>query len=112
MQIILFLLLILAVLLIFVSKKESLTTSVKIYIILSLVLIFLAGWLYTLYNQKTAQNEREIINAYEQGKTITCGDYKVNSNSFIFVSGTLSFVAKEDRKDLKGVVVDISTCKK
>ncbi len=112
MQIILFLLLILAVLLIFVSKKESLTTSVKIYIILSLVLIFFAGWLYTLYNQKTAQNEREIINAYEQGKTITCGDYKVSSNNFIFVSGTLSFVAKENRKDLKGVVVDISTCKK
>ncbi len=112
MQIVLFLLLILAVLLIFVSKKESLTNSVKVYIILSLVLIFLAGWVYTFYNQKTAQNEREIINAYEQGKTIKCGNYKVNNNSFIFVSGTLSFVAKENIKDLKGVVIDISTCKK
>jgi len=112
MQIILFLLLILAILLIFVSKNESLTRSLKIYIILSLVLIFFAGWIYTLYNQRTAQSEREIINAYEQGKTIICGDYKVDSNSFVFVSGTLSFVAKENRKDLKGVVVDISTCKK
>lgn len=112
MQIILFLLLILAILLIFVSKKESLTTNLKIYIIISLVLIFFAGWVYTRYNQRTAENEREIINAYEQGKTIICGDYKVNSNDFIFVSGTLSFVAKENRKDLKGVVVDISTCKK
>ena len=112
MQIILFLLLILAILLIFVSKKDSLTTSLKIYIILSLLLIFFAGWIYTFYNQRTARSEREIINAYEQGKTVICGDYKVNSNSFIFVSGTLSFVAKENRKDLKGVVVDISTCKK
>ena len=112
MQIILFLLLILAILLIFVSKKESLTNSIKVYIISSFVLIFFAGWLYTFYNQKIAHNEREIINAFEQGKTITCGDYKINSNSFIFVSGTLSFVARENIKDLKGVVVDISTCKK
>jgi len=112
MQIILFLLLIVAILLIFVSKKESLTNSIKIYIILSFLLIFFAGWIYTFYNQKTAQNEREIINAYEQGKTIICRDYKVNNNNFIFISGTLSFIAKENIKDLKGVVVDISTCKK
>jgi len=112
MQIILFLLLILAFLVIFVSKKESLSNSVKISIMLSLVLVFVAGWLYTLHNQKTALNEREIINAFEQGKSLTCGNYKVNSTNFIFVNGTLSFVAKESAKELKGVVIDISTCRK
>ena len=112
MQIVLFLLLILALLVIFVSKKESLSNSMKISIVLSLVLVFIAGWLYTLYNQKTALGEREIINAFEQGKTLNCGNYKVNNTDFIFVSGTLSFVAKESVKELKGVVVDISTCRK
>jgi len=111
-QIILFLLLVLAVLLMFVSKKDTLEKTTKIYIILSLVLVFLVGWLYTVYNQSIAKNDRAVINAYEQGKTITCGNYKVNINSFIFVSGTLSFVAKENKKELKGVVIDISTCKK
>jgi formate hydrogenlyase subunit 3/multisubunit Na+/H+ antiporter MnhD subunit len=112
MQIILFLLLVLAVLLIFVSKKDSLAKTTKIYIIISLVLVLVAGWLFTLYNQNTAKNGREILNAYEQGKTITCDNYKVDINSFIFISGTLSFVAKEDNKEYKGVVIDISTCKK
>ncbi len=112
MQIVLFLLLLLAVLVIIVSKKESLSNSTKISIIVSLTLVIVAGWLYTVYNQKSAQNDRDIINAYEQGKTLNCGDYEVNNKNFIFVSGTLSFVAKESVKELKGVVVDISTCKR
>ncbi len=112
MQIVLFLLLILAILVIFVSKKESLSNRTKIYIVVSLSVVIVAGWLYTTYNQKTALNEREIINAFEQGKTLTCGNQKVNNTNFIFVSGTLSFVAKESAKELKGVVIDISICKK
>ena len=112
MQIVLFLLLILAVLLAFVSQKDSLAKTTKIYIIVSLVLVFVVGWLFTVYNQKVAQHDRDIVNAYSQGKVLTCGGYKVDMNSFLFVSGTLSFVAKEDKKELKGVVIDISTCKK
>ncbi len=112
MQIVLLLLLILAVLIILVSKKQRLQKSVKIYIIISLALVFIAGWLYTSYTQRVAQNQRDIINAYEQGKTLTCGTYRVNSNDFVFVSGTLSFVAKDSVKKLKGVVIDISTCKR
>ena len=112
MQIILFLLLVLAVLVIIVSKKESLSNSTKISIIASLILVFVAGWIYTVYNQKIAQNDRDIINAYEQGKTLSCGKYRVNSDKFIFVNGTLSFIAKESIKELKGVVIDISTCRK
>ena len=111
MQIVLFLLLILAILVIFVSKKESLSNSMKISIVVSLSVVIGVGWLYTAYNQKTALGEREIINAFEQGKTLTCGKQKVNNTNFIFVSGTLSFVAKESVKELKGVVIDISTCK-
>ncbi len=112
MQIVLFLLLILAILTIFVSKKDSFSKSMKIYISISFALVFLAGWLFTVYNQKTAQRDRNIANAFEQGKTLTCGNYKVNNNDFIFVSGTLSFIAKESKKNLKGVVIDISTCKR
>ncbi|MCF6173084.1 MAG: hypothetical protein L3J44_04785 [Campylobacteraceae bacterium] len=112
MQIVLFLLFILAILIAFMSKKNSVSKSVKIYMIVALVLIFLIGWLFTVYNQKNAQRDTEIINAFEQGKTLVCQSYKVNSNDFIFVSGTLSFVAKQSKKDLKGVIIDISTCSK
>jgi len=112
MQIILLLLLILAILLMFLSKKNSFTKRTKIYIIISLALVFTAGWLFTIYNQNIAKNEREIINAYQQGKTLTCGNYKVNISSFVFVSGTFSFIARDDKKELKGIVIDISTCKK
>jgi len=112
MQIVLFLLLVLALLMIFVSKKETLSNSTKISIIASLSVVFIAGWLYTTYNQKSAKTDRDIINAFEQGKTLVCGNYEVNSQNFIFVSGTLSFVAKDNVKKLKGVVIDISTCRK
>ena len=78
---------------------------------LPIVSLFLLGWLYTTYSQDTALSEREIINAFEQGKVLKCGDYKVDSSNFIFVNGTLSFVAKQSVKELKGVVIDISTCK-
>lgn len=112
MQIVLFLLLILAVLLAFVSKNDSLAKITKIYIIISLVLVFAVGWLFTVYNQNVAEHDIGIVNAYRQGKILTCGDYKVDINSFSFISGTLSFVAKEDKKELKGIVIDISTCKR
>ncbi len=112
MQIVLFLLLVLAVLSIFVSKKDSLSNSVKIYILVSFALVFLVGWLFTYYNQKVALANRDILNAFEQGKTLSCQNYKVNSDDFVYVSGTLSFVAKDSKKDLKGVVIDISTCSK
>ena len=112
MQIVLFLLLVLAVLLAVASRKDSLAKTTKIYIVISLVLVFAVGWLFTTYNQNVAEHDRGIVNAYKQGKTLTCGDYKVDINSFLFVSGTLSFVAKEDKKELKGVVIDISTCKR
>ncbi len=110
MQIVLFLLLILMVLIIFVSKKESLSKSMKISLVGSLLLVFFLGWLYTTYNQKVAKSNRELINAYEQGKTLTCGEHKVNAQGFVFVSGTLSFVAKKSNEKNRGVVIDISTC--
>ncbi len=111
MQIVLFLILILAILIIFVSKKDTLSTGVKIYILVSLVIVIGAGWFYNLNSQNSAQHDRNIVNAFEQGKDIKCGIYTVNSKNFIFVSGTLSFVTNGNTENLKGVVLDISTCK-
>ncbi len=112
MQILLFLLLVLAVLVVFVSTRDSLTKNSKIYLILSFILIVVLGWIFNYYSSKTAEHNREIVLAYEQGKPIECQGYSVNSKDFVYVSGTLSFVAKDNKTELKGVVLDISTCNK
>ncbi|MDX1809528.1 MAG: hypothetical protein R3331_08300 [Sulfurospirillaceae bacterium] len=112
MQIVLFLLLILAVLIIFVAKKDTFSTNAKIYISISFAVLIALGWAFNFYSNESASRNRELINIFEQGNDIECSGYKVNSKNFIFVSGTLSFVAKSDVKSLRGVVLDISTCKK
>ncbi|GEM_PF-749906 len=112
MQIVLFLLFILAVLIAFVSKKDTLSTSIKIYIIVSIALIMALGWGFNFYNTQQADKQRELIKMFEQGHDLKCGDYVVNAKNFIFVTGTLSFVSKGEIKSLKGVVIDMSTCKK
>ncbi|WP_331775516.1 hypothetical protein [Sulfurospirillum sp. 1612] len=112
MQIVLLLLFILAILIAFVSKKDTLSTSIKIYIIVSIALIMALGWGFNFYNTQQADKQRELIKIFEQGNDLKCGDYIVNAKDFTFVTGTLSFVSKGNIQSLKGVVVDISTCKK
>lgn len=112
MQIVLFLLFILAVLIVLVSKKDTLSANIKIYIIISIALIIALGWVYSFYNTQQTNQQAELVRMFEQGHDLKCGDYTVNTKNFIFVSGTLSFVSKDNIKSLKGVVIDISTCKK
>ncbi len=111
MQIALFLLLVAAVAVLFFSKRDTLSKESKIYMVLSLVAIFFMGWAFNAYSNKIAQQNREIILAYEQGKDIICQGYTVNQEDFIYVSGTLSFVSKDKKRELKGLVFDISKCK-
>lgn len=112
MQIILFLLLILAILILFITKKETLSLSAKIYISIIFAILIASGWIFNFYSNETASKEREIVAIFKQGQNLQCDGYKVNSKNFTYVSGTLSFVAKSDVKELRGVVLDISTCRK
>ena len=111
MQIVLFLIFVLLILLVVVSKKNAFSKTTKIYMTVVIAVLTIAIYFYESNQEKNEQHNRAMLNAFRQGKTLTCKEYKVDQEKFIYVSGTQSFVAKASEKSLEGVVVPVSTCK-
>ena len=111
MQIVLFLIFILLVLLAVVSKKNSFSKNAKISITVVATILIVVIYFYESGLKSNAEYNREMVNAYRQGKTLTCKEYKVNKDRFLYVSGTQTFVPKSSETTLEGVIVKVSTCK-
>lgn len=111
MQIVLFLILILLVLLVVVAKKDSMSKNTKIMIFVVVAVFSLIIYIYESLLDNNAQHNREIVNAYKQGKVLECGDYKVDKTNFLYVSGTQTFVPKNGVTTLEGIIIRVSTCK-
>ena len=111
MQIILFLFSIFLFLLLLVGKKECLTNRQKIITIAIVSISVLIVYFYTSSLEVKAESNREKLNSFKQGKTLTCEKYKVSKERFIYVSGTQTFVAQNSQKTLDGVILSISTCR-
>ena len=108
MQIVLFILL---VLLVVVSKKNSFSKNQKI-VVTSVVAVFAIGiYIYESNVDNSAEYDREMVNAFRQGKTLTCKKYKVDKEKFLYISGTQVFMPKSSETTLEGVIVKVSTCK-
>ena len=93
------------------AKKTTLSKKAKMVIILVVGHAVMFAWLYELNNQRVSENNRSVLNAFKQGKTIYCEGLELSSKDFIFVSGTLSFIANDKNINQKGLVIDIATCK-
>lgn len=111
MQIVLFLIFILLILLVIVSKKNSFSKNQKVVVTIVVAVFVVAIYLYESSIENKAEQNREMVNAFRQGKTLTCKDYKVDKEKFIYVSGTQTFVPKSNETALEGVIVRVSTCK-
>jgi len=111
MQIVLFLIFILLVLLVVVSKKKSFSKNTKISITIVVAVFTVAIYFYESSIENNAEHNREMVNAFKQGKTLACKEYQVNKDRFLYVSGTQTFVPKSSETTLEGVIVRVSTCK-
>ena len=111
MQIVLFLIFILLVLLVVVSKKDSLGKNTKISIIIVVAVFAVMIYFYESVVGNNAEYNREMVNAFRQGKTLTCKDYKVNKEMFLYISGTQTFMPKSRETTLKGIILEVSACK-
>jgi len=110
-QIVLFLIFILLVLLVVVSKKNSFSKDQKIAAT-SVVAVFAIGiYIYESNVDNNAEYNREIVNAFRQGKTLICKEYKVDKERFLYISGTQTFIPKSNETTLEGVIVKVSACK-
>ncbi|MDD3343220.1 MAG: hypothetical protein PHR87_06555 [Sulfurospirillaceae bacterium] len=111
MQIVIFLLVVIVISSVFVAKKDELSTRSKIILLAIMMLVVFFAWLYESAVSKESQEDRMMLNAFKQGKTLYCNDVEVTAKKFVFISGTLSFIANDKNKDNKGLVIDIATCK-
>ena len=92
------------------AKKSTLPKKAKIALLVTLVLIIGFAWWYESYNAKESEQNRAMISAFKQGKTLYCEGREISSATFVFVSGTLSFIPNDKNKNDKGVVIDMATC--
>ncbi|WP_263831957.1 hypothetical protein [Sulfurospirillum oryzae] len=109
----LLLLLAVAFLIVFVmyAKKNALSKKAKVGILAALALLIAFAWLYEAKSTQNSEQNRLLINAFKQGKTLDCEGKEISSATFVFVSGTLSFIPNDKNQNDKGVVIDILTCK-
>jgi len=110
-QVILFLIFVLLVLLVVVSKKNSFSKNQKIIVTGIVAVVVIVIYFYESGLKSSAEHNRELVNAFRQGRTLTCKEYKVDKDRFIYVSGTQTFMPKSGETTLKGVIVRVSTCK-
>jgi len=110
-QIVLFLIFILLVLLAVVSKKNSFSKNQKVIVTSVIAVFVIVLYIYESSMGNNAEYNREMVNAFRQGKTLTCKEHKVDKEKFLYVSGTQTFVPKSSETILKGVIVKVSTCK-
>lgn len=109
MQIIAFLVLLLAIAL-FVLAKDNIDKTTKWIVISSLLALVVLAFIYESYTSNIEEKNRAIINSFKQGKTITCKDGKVDNKRFNYENGTGTFMAKKEFKELSGIIIPITTC--
>lgn len=111
MQIVFFLIVILLLLLMLVFKGDSFSSKSK-RIFLSVIFFLISIALsYEFFISKQQSGNRELMNAFYQGKNLVCEGQDINSTRFRLVSGTLTFVGKDGIKELKGIVIPVSKCR-
>lgn len=93
------------------AKKSTFPKKAKVALVVVLACIIGIAWWYEAHAETNSEHNRLLISAFKQGKTLYCGDKEINASTFVFVSGTLSFIANDKNQNDKGVVLDMATCK-
>jgi hypothetical protein len=86
------------------STKKKIVVSVLFLALISLVVF------YENKVVKEGINNRNIINAFNQDRNITCKATIVNKSKFDFMSGSLSFIANKNNTKQQGLVVPVESC--
>jgi hypothetical protein len=94
-----------------IAKLEVLTPRAKTLIFTLMMTILATAILYEFMVSKTQQQNRQLINAFSQGKTLICKDKQVTKENFLLESGTSSFMAKQGKTDITGIIYAIEDCK-
>jgi|APHig6443717497_1056834.scaffolds.fasta_scaffold55580_2 membrane protein implicated in regulation of membrane protease activity len=111
MQLLLFLALVFLIASVIAAKKSTFSRKAKGGLFIVLALLLILAWWYEARSRQNSEENRLMINAFKQGKSLYCDGREISSDSFVFVNGTLSFIANDKNQNDRGIVIDIATCK-
>lgn len=110
MQIIAFLVLLVVFGALMLVDKESIAPRVKWSLMAVLGVLVLLAIAYESTVSQTQENNRQLINHFQQGEALVCDGRKITAEEFVYENGTASFVAKKEIRPLRGVVVPLKNC--
>lgn len=87
----------------FVIRKRLNKLNMIIVGILFVIIIIVVGF-YTFSQNQTGKKDADLIASFLRNENLQCGDIVVNKNNFNFISGTLSFVGKENTDFFRNVI--------
>ncbi len=99
------------ILAILLSQSQLLSARGKTIVFTIFMMILAAAILYEFTFSKIEQQNRTLINAFNQNKTLICNDAVVTQESYNLERGTHSFMAKPEKKELIGTIYSIEDCK-
>jgi len=111
MQFLLFLAVLLLVVFVIYAKKSTFSKKAKAGLFIFLLILVGLAWRYEAQSRENSEENRMMISAFKQGKTLYCDGREISSSTFVFVSGTLSFIANDKNQNDRGIVIDMATCK-
>ena len=88
---------------------SELNKRTKIAIASFFGLLVAFGVAYNSYNQKEQERIMQNEIRYNQGKSLTCKDIKVDRDSFSYSVGTQTLIGRKDSPHA-GVMIDIAQC--
>ncbi len=86
------------------KKKEKITISL---VILGVILGAIA---YNTYSSAKRDAMLEVVTAFEQNKSVQCGDIKVNKTLYDLSTGTYTFIGRKGTPNY-GQMISASSCK-
>lgn len=110
MQIIAFLVLVLVIGALLAIDKETIEPKLKWSITGAVLGLVLVGMVYQHTTSLAQQQNREKINHFSQGGSLTCKGVVVDNTRFSYENGTASFVAKKGIQEIRGVIVPLRDC--
>lgn len=110
MQIILFLILVIALVALFANNSAQMDKQTKIYITLGAFVLFGLMYFYESSKNNTEEYSRQIVSAFTQGKELLCDARIVSNKDFIYVSGTNTFMPRDGKMELQGIIIEVATC--
>ncbi|MDX9814227.1 MAG: hypothetical protein WC144_05970 [Sulfurimonas sp.] len=88
----------------------ELTQKQKLLTLLTLGVISIFASYYNYYSNTQRDRVLEVINSFNQGKSVTCDDIEITKENFTLSIGTYTFIGKKDG-EFSGQMISASRCK-